>query len=547
MQAIIRHSVKRVMENPGDKDALRESTHEVMMLCGEPQIAVGTAINMTALAEGAREKSEGEARKSEEKYDGLREKIEGSRQLAWLLSKRLEAGHNGTARNVMLAAPVGCGLRTICSVTPLEDADEQDLPAPLTACWIDRNGMFYLGPAQTDECLLPCDEHVVESVAPSRQVPGAVELAVDNGAAGGANPVLFAVAERGRQISDLLDQGNEVRVRAVDRIVRSIADAGAGAATPEWEELVDPAAPGLDSLALTRSHQRAWQRDLKKIARGGSVYVALAGYTGTGKSAGTARFASDAARLTGKPAYLMRISPTHIGSSYVNETERTLRRVFRRAQKRIADGAIVVILLDEATSLAGAASGRYEGQHDRRVREAFQELTGKKLAGPLAVILTLNDGPDSFLSPPIAQRFKIRRYREMRRSQSGRIGSLYVSDDVVARLGTTRLAFGKALADYLYNADFVVARVTTGSGTFPLPARSIRTFCNPARVEDLVQTLNDNAEFEDGEVSFNELYRMMEKDARAVTLNETNLYEYTFLSRAEHGQIRAVEPVRAGG
>lgn len=459
-------------------------------------------------------------------------------RLSRVLSHPFEFGANGDTRRMFYASPPGreSVVECVCLVEP-----DQMPPAPLDFCYTDPAGKFYLGPAPQLP-VVQLQEHSVIRVDLDSEFPEVGSVVVNQGPE--QHGVLLAERELVDVIHGHLEDGEGVIVRHDSLVAREIVESSVK--TPEdWLEIPPLDGPALADLVFPGWLAEEWERDVHYMRARRPLRVLLIGPTGTGKTEGVLRAGREAARADGRELAIIRMSAPYIGSSYYSETERTIRRAVKRAQRLAEQGYVTVILIDEADALLGNSEHRYEGSVDRRVRLAFQELLSGDVDG-VAVYLTMNPRSDSWLPAAIDRRFRKRRYPRTRRRQMAQICSGYVRPNVLAQLGMTAQEFGSRVADFVFAGGFVVARALMHSGhAVPVLARDLHD-CAPGKLEDMI--LDFCHDVEDGMVdSLDTLWTRLDREFRSAALNEANLFEMSFLAKPDHDTVKKVEPVLAGG
>jgi len=458
-------------------------------------------------------------------------------RLARVLSRPFEFRTNGDVRRLFYAAPAGreSAVECVCLAEP-----DQVPPPPLSFCYTDQEGKFYLDAAPRLP-LVQLEEHSVIRVDSESEFPDVGYVVVSD--APEHHSVLLAERELVDTIDAHLEEGEGVIVRHDSLVAREIVESSVKA--PEaWLEIPELDGPALADLVFPAWLQEEWQRDVRWMVSRRPLRVLLIGPTGTGKTEGVLRAGRQAARESKRELAVIRMSAPYIGSSYYSETERTIHRAVRRAERLAQQGYVAVILIDEADALLGNSEHRYEGAVDRRVRLAFQELLSSDIEG-VAVYLTMNPRSDSWLPAAIDRRFRKRRYPRTRRRQMASICASYVDPSALAQLGLTACEFGNRVADYVYAGQFVVARVLMHSGdTTFVRARDLHD-CSPGKLKDLI--IDFCHDVEDGAASSLEpFWTRLDREFRSAALNEANLFEMSFLAKPDHDTVKKVEPVLGG-
>ena len=459
-------------------------------------------------------------------------------RLSRVLGRPFELRTNGDVRRMFYAAPAGreSAVECVCLAEP-----EAVPPPPLTFCYTDAEGKFYLGEAP-ELPLVQLQEHSVVRVDLESEFSDAGLVVISQGPEN--HSVLLADRELAAAIHAHLEEGEGVIVRHDPLVARAIVEHSLKA-PEDWLEFPALDGPALSDLVFPRWLQEEWQRDVRWMVARRPVRMLLIGPTGTGKTEGALRAGRQAARDSGRELALIRMSASHIGSSLYSETERTIRRALLRAERLARQDYVVVVLVDEADALLGNSEHRYEGSVDRRVRLSFQELSSNELEG-VAVYLTMNPRSDSWLPEAIDRRFCKRRYPRTRRGQMAHICANYVRAAALEVLGITASEFGKRVADFVYASDFTVARVLMHSGqTEWVRARDLHN-CSPGKLKDLI--IGFCHDVEDGAAdSLEPLWTRLDREFRSAALNEANLFEMSFLSKPDHDTVKKVEPAAAAG
>ena len=469
--------------------------------------------------------------------DTFKRQLREQPRLSRVLSRPFAFGTNGDVRRLFYAAPAGreSVAECVCVADPHETP-----PPPLSFCYTDPGGKFYLGAAPQ----LPpvqLEEHPVIRADRESDFDDVGSVVVRD--APEHHSVLLADRALVAAIRAHLDEGEGVVVRHDRLVARGIVESSA-LAPEDWLEIPPLDGPALSELVFPRWLQREWQRDVRWMASRRPLRVLLVGPTGTGKTEGVLRAGRQAARQEGRQLALIRMSAPYIGSSYYSETERTIQRAVKRAERLAQQGYVAVILIDEADALLGNSEQRYEGSVDRRVRLAFQELLSGELEG-VAVYLTMNPRSDSWLPAAIDRRFRKRRYPRTRRRQMAGVCAGCVDPAALDALGVTASEFGDRVADFVYAGGFVVARVLMHSGATRLVRARDLHDCSPGKLRDLI--LDFCHDVEDGAAGTLEpLWTRLEREFRSASLSEANLFEMTFLAKPDHDTVKKVEPVLGG-
>jgi hypothetical protein len=481
------------------------------------------------------------ATKLEHTQRQILEQIEQRPQLARLLTAEpIEVVSAGSKRRVLPVIEMGRGAEHVRLPMLLDEG--QEVPPPLSPVIIDATGGFFLGATRIPT--VACEEHDVAGVDDNdAPVAGVTEVWVADGPE--QLGMRLAATELADEIRRRLNDGEVVKVRADAAVVHAISGSGVAAAPP-WLEFLDVnEGPGLEDMVFHRWLRREWEEDIEDLLAGAGRSICLLGPTGTGKTSGVLAMLRTAARRSGRKPALIRLSMPHIGSSYVSETERTLKAALRYAKKLAADGYLVAVLLDEADALVGNSEGRYEGSHARSVREAFQELVACESCPGVSMYLTLNRRSDSWLPAPIENRFLKRCYPRTSRGQLARVNELYLAEETAEHFGTDRRTLGARLADFLFSEQFIVARVHHRSGrAVPVRARDLR-ICSPGKMEALIKNLNRRVK-RSRETTLPDLFASLEREFLLPNLTPANVYEMTFLQPVPNDGVVATPLVEPG-
>ena len=530
--ALQRKVVEDAFKNNGAEETAEAPTLHAKLLLqvygDEPQAVVEAMLNYGRAVTRQRDELLAALKK-------FQHHLEEQPQLVRIVSEAFSFGTNGDGRLMVLTSSLG---QHINQVTPLLVPDEAPRPEPLQMGYADKAGSVYLGPA-TELPLRSMQQHTVVTANESSDWEGVGEVVIET--SNDQQTVLYAERDVAASIAARLEDGESLMVRHDDVTVLRVVDSHK--AQEDWLDYPSVDGPKLDSMIYPRAVRRVWNRCIRSLNKGGSVHVALLGPTGIGKTSGVYCFGRTVSEETGKPFALIKLSMSSIGSSYYSETERTIARALARARKLAEEGAIVVVLVDEADALVGNSENRYEGSVDRRVRLSIQELLSERTPG-VAVFLTMNQRPDSYVPAAIMGRFTPLIYPRPSRGQMARIVSLYADADFLKPLGLKPDELGRRVADFLFSDRFVVAHVHLQSGTVaPVRARDLH-HCSPRKVRALIEDFCDD--LDESAATLDSLWRMMESEFRSHALSANNVFELTFLAKPLHDQVKHVEPVAVG-
>jgi len=475
---------------------------------------------------------------------------------AWIVSPIFEVNGGRRVRRFVHALPLGA-----CSGAPQcfevvdvpEDNGEKrkkpmEPPPPPFVGLVDHTAKVFLGPVAGMPAP-PLQAQMLEVVAsyPTTRHGLVAEVEVSDGVTN-RNMTLFAQRELASDIKKKLEEdGESVTVRAESGVATAIHKSD-DKEHEDWLEFPPLEGPRTADLIFPGWLRDEWERDIRSIAMGRPVRVALVGPTGTGKSSAVERAGRDASLLAArmgnkKQGYaLIRVSSSHVGSSFIHQTERTLLRVFKRARSLARKGWIVVMLWDEADALLGEMNG-FESTHNRTERLAAQELLSEDIEG-VAVYMTMNPRKNSWLPSAIGRRFRQRCYPRCKRGQLAAVASYYIGQrpQVLDALGLAAGEFAGAFADNLFSDQRVVAIGHMHSGKkVMIRARDLRS-CSPGKARDMINTLSYDVE--DGVAdSLEHLWKMIDMEFKAPNLNRSNLFDVTFLQPRSDDSVRTVELV----
>jgi hypothetical protein len=524
----------------GDEQALVQLTGALL----------DSAVEIEGLS-GEVKKALEKAKDSDKTLKGILEKLHGKPLLAFYLG-RVPFKSNGFSRDYLgVCRPGGENIELVQKLQEIPDPGLHDLML------VDESVSVYLGPGPgSNEVSLPVGHFEVIRCGGELR-PGVREILVHSGpeSSDGRKP-LECVAALASEIEKLVEQGRKVKVKASGKVAFGVVLDDSGRPPKEdWLEIVSDYTQEarLHDLVLSKDLFRQFEEDVKALARGEGIRLALTGDTGVGKSESVRRTAVELGLSTNRPLAFVSLSSSTIGSCWYSETERTVRRAVETARRLARDGHAVVVLFDEADALmAGIGGGRsYEGSVDARVRSTIQEVLSREIPG-VGVYLTTNS-LDS-LPPALARRFRTRYFPRMGRGQAGAVLRLYAGRKPAAlrKLGTTAEGLASRLADLLFASDFVVARAHFQSGeTREVRARDLREM-GPGKVETLVNASLGAIEA-GGEARMESVLEAFDREFRAkgILLSPFNLHTLTTIRPSPTDSVRTVElveaPATAGG
>lgn len=160
----------------------------------------------------------------------------------------------------------------------------------------------------------------------------------------------------------------------------------------------------------------------------------------------------------------------------------------------------------------------------------------------VAVYLTMNARPSSWLPSAIARRFERREYPRAGRSQMEAVARLYARNEARAleRLGLGPDEFAAALVANLWSDERVVAVGHFHSGrALAVRARDLQT-ASPGKVRELIETFASDVAAGEA-TSLEQLYLMLDREFRAAELTVRNIRELTFLKQPHDDTLRTLE------
>ena len=478
---------------------------------------------------------------------------------AWILSPEFAFGSNGQSQRLVFAAPLGrdnAAPECYAVVDPPTDGQATaageplfGAPSPPFLGLVDATNGLYFGPA-VGLPRPPLRAELFEVVAshPQTRFADLGEIEVSDGV-GERNFTLLAQSALAQEIKTKMDEdGESVHVRSESGVATGIHKSEDGK-HEDWLEFPPIDGPSVHDLIHPIWLRQQWDRDIRHIAAGRPVRVILIGPTGTGKTTGAERVGRDgvrAAERNGNPKkgfVVIRVSSSHVGSSFIHQTERNIFRAFRKAKSLAKKGYVVVILCDEADALLGEMRGG-EHTHNRSERLAVQSLLTDPMEN-VAIYLTMNARRNSWLPAAIDRKFFKRVYGQATRGQTEAVAAHYAAQypPALETLGMSADEFAAALADDLYSDHRVVATVRLYSGkTLAVRARDLHN-CSPGKVKDLIDVFCFDVA--DGLAdSMDPLRIMIDREFRSPNLTADNLRELTFIAPPHDDAVRDIELAR---
>jgi len=528
-------------ENLNSPDFARNAMSRWVSICGgNPEDALRAAVRLLATLGRQREKLV-------EALNAVQREVKPS--LAWMLSSPFDYRFNGTVRRFVHCVPLN---RESGVPVLFEYADGLSTAAaaprlPALAL-VDEVNRLFLG-MLTDVPEPPGSASIltVSAAWSNSAMEGIGELEVTDVVADdsevGRRSIVMCPADLAREVATKLEDGETVRVRVRGGVATAIHQTLQQKREP-WLTEVPLEGPLLREMVFPQWLHKEFERDQRRILRNRKLRVALIGPTGVGKTEAVTRLARQTARQMrdeGQPcrgAFLVRLSPTTIGSTFQHGTEINMRRAMDHARSLRRRGYLVLVLADEADALFGETDD-VEHTHRKVERLAFQELVNDDFDLPL--FLTMNPRRDSWLPAAIASRFRFRSYPRMSRSQAAAIAAYYVTEPILRAFNMRRDEFGGAMADNLFSNERIVATAHFRSGrTMNVYARDLHC-CSPRKIKDLLETLHDD--LEDGlPRRLGDLWAMIDRDIQA-DLNVRNFWTMTFLEQPADDMLVVVKPV----
>jgi hypothetical protein len=527
--ALMRQAFQMIMQAAGGEDAAQAAVMRRLLICQQQR---------------------------DELLQVLKSLREQKPTLGWILSREFSVNENGQSQRLVFGTllnrmtPVPECFAVLGKVPNAAKDDEPDvltkIPDPPFLGLVDPINKIFLGPSgHLPPPPLPAEMLEVIASWPETKFDNLAEIEVSDGAQERTFTV-FACRGLAEEIKRKKDEdGESVFVRSEAGVATAIHKSEDGK-REDWLEFPPMEGPSVSDLVLPPWLRREWSRDVRSIACDRAVRVVLVGPTGTGKTSAAERVGRDAVRAAAdrgvrkKGFALVRVSSSHIGSSFIHQTERNLLRAFRRATRLAKQGYVVIVLCDEADALLGEMDGS-EHSHNRSERLMAQSLLTDPIEN-VAIYLTMNTRRNSWLPAAIERRFLKRVYGQSTRSQIEAVAAHYVSQypAVLQQLRMSAGEFGGALADNLYSDQRVVGTVHFYSGqVLRICARDLHT-CSPGKVKDLVDVFS--CDVADGAAhSLDSLWALMDREFRSPSLNPRNLLELTFLKLPHDDTVRSIE------
>lgn len=532
-----------------DPALMHNAFHMVTKACGSEDIAKSAIVRRLLLCQHQR--------------DELLAVLKSLRQqkptLAWVVSREFKVDGNGRLLRFVFATPLSRAAQAPECYAVVEDVPDAagadgrpeppGTPPPPFLGLIDPANKLFLGPAdQLPSPPLPAEILHVVSSRPETEFAGLGELEVSDGVQDHSF-TLFARRQLAQEVRRKMDEdGEDVHVRSEAGIATAVHKSE-DQRHEDWLEFPPLDGPSAFDLVLPLWLRREWSHDVRNIALGRSVRVMLIGPTGTGKTSAAERVGRDAFKAAAengrhmKGVALIRVSSSHIGSSFIHQTERNLFRAFARAKALAKKDYVVIVLCDEADALLGEMDGA-EHAHNRSERLAAQSLLTDQMDN-VAVYLTMNVRRNSWLPAAIERRFLKRVYGRCTRRQIEAVARLYGARHPAAlkKLRISADEFAGALADNLYSDRRVVATVRFYSGRQQKArARDLHN-CSPGKVEDLINMFCSDV-IDGAADSIDALWNLIDREFRAPNLSVRNLHDLTFLNLPHDDAVRNVELAR---
>jgi len=560
LESIIRDQLSPIVsilakdpERLEDEAFMKQAFVMVEQTCGSDEIAKLTILRQLIVCQKQRD----------ELLAVLKSLREQKPTLAWILSHEFEINGTDRPKRYVFAAPLGRG--TFVSecfqvVEPLNldvDAESRqatpevdtDTPDPPFLGVIEPANRLFLGPAShIPPPPLRSEMFQVVSSYSLTKFENLAEIEVTDGMQEKTFTVLSSV-DLAKKIRHKMDEdGEAVNIRVESGVATGIHKSDQQK-HEDWLEFPSLDGPSVTDLIFPATLRKEWERDIRNIALGRPIRVVLIGPTGTGKTSAVERVGRDAVKTNRRKGKhkkgfaLIKISSSHIGSSFIHQTERNLFRALTRAKALARKGYIVVVLFDEADALLGEMDGT-EHSHNRSERLMAQSLLTDPIDN-VAIYLTMNQHGKSWLPSAIDRRFLKRVYGRTPRSQIEAVAAYYVSQHP-KELETLRMSaaeFAGALVDNLYSDQREVALVHFYSGrTITVRARDLHN-CSPGKIKDLIDRFC--CDVIDGITdSMEPLWIMLDKEFRAPNINARNLHELTFIQQKKDDTIRHVELIQ---
>jgi hypothetical protein len=536
-----------------DESFMKQAYVMVERTCGNDEIAKLTILRQLIVCQKQRD----------ELLAVLKSLREQKPTLAWILSHEFEINGTDRPKRYVFAAPLGrVSLVSECfqvverlnldvdAESSQATSSEVDIetPDPPFLGVIEPANRLFLGPAShIPPPPLRSEMFQVVSSYSLTKFENLAEIEVTDGTQEKTFTVLSGI-DLAKKVRHKMDEGGEtVNIRVESGVATGIHKSDQQK-HEDWLEFPSLDGPSVTDLIFPAMLRKEWERDIRNIALGRAIRVVLIGPTGTGKTSAVERIGRDAVKYKRhkgkhkKGFALIRISSSHIGSSFIHQTERNMFRALKRAEGLGKQGYIVVVLCDEADALLGEMDGT-EHSHNRSERLMAQSLLTNPMDN-VAVYLTMNQHRKSWLPSAIDRRFLKRVYGRAPRSLIEAVATYYISQHPkeLKMLRMSETEFAGTLSDNLYSDRREVALIHYYSGrTIKVLARDLHN-CSPGKVKDLIDRFC--CDVIDGITdSIESLWIMLDQEFRAPNINARNLHELTFVPESHDDTIRHVELV----
>lgn len=540
IQALTAMSNRR-RDSLNDQGFRRQAVQALAASCGGEKSAILELWRRVAAADGRLRKLEAQNKELVAFIKALEKKA----LLGWVLSGSFTL--NGDGRRFVYAMPLARDAAPQCYeiAEDVLEHENGELPAPPFLGLIQQEARVFFGPAAAPPAPIPAE--ILRAVSSRDETSFSVgEIEVTDGPDDRKFTVAASV-EIAREVRRKVEEGESVHVRVERGVVTGI-HASEERSPEEWLEFIETEGPCLRDLVLSRKLHRELDKCVRRVAAGESVSLLLMGPTGTGKTTTAVNFARDVYRFAeraGEPkrgCALVHVGAAYTGSSYINQSERNMRRAVKRAEALAKQGYAVVLILDEGDALVGDLAGGLEHAHNRSEKLTVQSLLGRGLDGPVAVFLTMNARRQSFLPAAIRRRFRLLEYPRPTRSQIAAVAGLYAARHprMLDALGMPAEEFGEAISLNLFSDERVAAVAHMHSGReMVIRARDLQT-ASPGKVKELIGSFAFDVE--EGEADgLDDLWGAFDREFRAPDLNKRNIWQLTFLTPASDDDVRTVE------
>ncbi len=478
--------------------------------------------------------------RAQEKVEKVRRAVREQPTLMRVISPPFEFSRNGNGDLCQAVYVTPFGSRQLAQMQVLVLADDVATPELFSPILTDAESKVYFGAAPQTPLQLMAEQAVLD-VEPQSDLPGMVQVVLKDEM--NQTTLLFATQEIAEQIAALRKAGEEVVARHDHLKVYQVH----GRKIPENEAFVEHLSadgPTLTNFIFSQTVAASFAGDIADLNAGRSIMVLLVGPTGVGKTSAVYATLRTAAAQAGKTAVAILIAPHTVGSMWHGETERRIAQAFEVAKKLAGEGRLVGILLDEIDALVGSTDARHESTVDHRVRLTIQQLLSQPLPPHVAVYATMNTHRGNLLHGPVAARFLLREYPRPTRRQMARLGAMFIEEDIAQSLQLTREEFGSRVSDFLFSAQFVLARLHLYSGA-SVPVRAGPPSGVPARAEDARGDVHATVR-RGAAATLESFFSLLERDFHAVHFTEQSLLDNSYLRVPANDSARQVERLTAG-